>query len=235
VAQWLCNPRGTCGDSAWPGGCPGPSITSLGPVPARGLVRKSNNTTTGLGRGGSPAQIFSVSGRQSGVVPWKTDPKGFQLHGQKGFPFACGCTRGRTMLRLYMAITDEDGAGESKAMLPPTSPQPFQNKQAWEIIVNVKGIKKASACVRVYVCASPARLILLPIRLTAPRLITRLSALYNLISRINLWLRAHLMPGITNLIWRCTGSFIPPSPCPPHSCPFLLGSPARLMLPLPQG
>lgn len=64
-------------------------------------------------------------------------------------------------------------------------------------------------CVCVSVCASPARLILLPIRLTAPRLITLRSALYNLISRINLWLRAHLMPGITNLIWRCMGSFTP--------------------------
>lgn len=121
------------------------------------------------------------------------------------------------MLRLDGAIAAVDRGRESKA-----PPQLFQSKQAWEIIVNVKGIKKASACVRVYVCASPARLILLPIRLTAPRLITRLSALYNLISRINLWLRAHLMPGITNLIWRCTGSFIPPSLCPPPPpAPFL--------------
>lgn len=113
------------------------------------------------------------------------------------------------MLCLDGAIAARDRGGESKAPQPPACAQPFQNKQAWEIIVNVKGIKKASACVRVYVCASPARLILLLIRLTAPRLITRLSALYNLISRINLWLRAHLMPGVTNLIWRCTGYFIP--------------------------
>lgn len=148
-----------------------------------------------------------------------------------------GCMRVRTMLCLNEAIAARDGGGEREAPLPP-APQPFQNKQVWEIIVNVKGIKKASACVCVCVCvvvrlcASPARLILLPIRLTAPRLITCLSALYNLISRINLWLRAHLMPGITNLIWRCTGSFIlpsllpPPHPCP---CPFFLSSSAHMM------
>lgn len=64
----------------------------------------------------------------------------------------------------------------------PRLPQPFPTQQDWEITLHAKGIKRASACARARVCVSPARLIPLPICLTAPRLITRRSALYNLIS-----------------------------------------------------
>lgn len=52
------------------------------------------------------------------------------------------------------AIAAGDGGGGSKAPLSPAFPQPFQNNQAWEIIVNVKRIKKASVCVCVCVCES---------------------------------------------------------------------------------
>lgn len=75
----------------------------------------------------------------------------------KDFPFAGrggGCMRERTMLCLNGAIAAKDGGGESKAPLPP-APQPFQNKHVWEIIVNVKGIKRASACVCVCVRVLP--------------------------------------------------------------------------------
>lgn len=62
----------------------------------------------------------------------------------------------------------------------PRLPQPFPTQRGWEITLYAKGIERASACARM--CVSSARLILLPICLTAPRLITRRSALYNLIS-----------------------------------------------------
>lgn len=68
----------------------------------------------------------------------------------KGFPFTCGSgghTRGRTMLHSDGATAAGDRGGESKTPQLLSCPQPFQYIQAWEIIVNVKGIKKASACV----------------------------------------------------------------------------------------
>lgn len=132
--------------SGW--GCPGQSTTRLGSVTIRGLVGKSNTTTIECKE--KETQPESSQHPAENAVG-KLMPSNFMF---KDFPFAPGgggCMRERTMLCLNRAVAARDGGAESKAPAPPT-PQPFQNKQAWEIIVNVKGIKKASACVCVCVC-----------------------------------------------------------------------------------